>query len=86
MEKEVKVTRFIKDSIRSMRWELQINEYDGKYSIRKSHVPKDGGDFINTTEELVTKGAADKFLEKNKNYIIEVYERASDPEYDKIFI
>jgi hypothetical protein len=67
-------TRFIKDTIRSCKWEIIITEHpDGKIELWKGHID-DCSTIIKEVNEVITKKKADKYKKDNEFYHIETYE------------
>lgn len=70
------VTRFMKDTLKGQtRWELQIIETETEIKLWEGHLIRDTGDIIKEVEKTISKDFADKYKEKNKAYIIEIYNR-----------
>lgn len=70
-----KVYRFIKETIKSMDWHFNVEIKDDKYILWKGHVRKDDYEIIKEEQKEITKEEAEKFIEENKGYLIEVYDR-----------
>jgi hypothetical protein len=69
-----KLYRFIKDTIKSMDWHFSIEVVGDKYIFWKGHVRKDDYEIFKEEQKEITKDEAEKWMEENKDYLIEVRE------------
>lgn len=68
-----KIYRFQKDTIRQQCWETSIIFFDDKVLKSEIHYRKDDGQVIKQVEADISDINAQKYIEKNQQFLIEVY-------------
>lgn len=73
----MKVYRFQKDTIiaKSCDWFINIEEENGKYTMWKGLLRKEDFEIIKQTTKEISKDEALTYIDENKDYLIETYER-----------
>jgi hypothetical protein len=72
---EVTTYRYTRDTIRNQMWENSIIETEGKIILSEIHMKKDDGEIIKEIEKELTPEQSQKYKEKNKMWLIEIYSK-----------
>lgn len=67
------IHRFIKDTIKSTEWHIQIEETNGDYILWKGLIRKDDYEIIKETTKVISESEAMKYMDENIDYCIETY-------------
>lgn len=81
----VNCTRLQKSSIKSMDWFSEVLKFDKYYMITTYHEHRDNSIVYDRHERIVNEKQVTKFLDKNSEFIIEIYSRQIDPIGDCMF-
>jgi hypothetical protein len=54
-------------------WELSITEEEGTITLHKIHLIKDNYEVVKEVSQVISKKEADKYMEKNRQYLVERY-------------
>ena len=68
------IYRYSKDTIKKQVWETCIIESENTIILSEIHMRTDNCEIIKQIEKEITKEYAENYKEKNKNYIIEIYQ------------
>ncbi len=69
---KTKLYRYLKDTIKSMQWHMHIEVVGDEYTLWEGHLRKSDYEIVKEKTKKLTKEQAVKFMEKNKDYLIEI--------------
>ena len=69
-----KIYRYSRDTIKNQVWENCIIESEGKIILSEIHLRRDNCEVIKQVEKYISKEESEMYKEKNKNWLVEVYQ------------
>lgn len=67
------IYRYSRDTIKKQVWENCIIESEDKIMLSEIHLRRDNCEVIKQVEKEISKEESDRYKEKNKQFLIEVY-------------